>query len=97
MLKNPHTGRNLEMDFFIVGAGGKRMAVEIQGDQHRRDLRQKAKDDFKMDTLAAAGIPLLEFWPSDHRDPETAFKAAFSEFYERETSVAAGGGAAAHA
>lgn len=66
-LKNPKTGRNLELDFYIPS---KKIAVEYHGRQHyeyvkmfhksERDLHyQKWKDNFKINACDAAGIYLI--------------------------------------
>lgn len=74
-LQNPATGRNLEIDLFLVGTNGRRLAVEIQGQQHKK-LEQIQKDAIKASILNHWGIPLIEFWPSKYKGVEAA-KFAF--------------------
>jgi hypothetical protein len=79
-LRNPETGRNLELDFYCEEL---RMAVEYNGRQHYEHCEyfhgprvkgafeaQRRRDQAKAKICASRGIRLVEV-PYYHRDPRT--------------------------
>lgn len=56
VLRNPVTGRNLEMDFFLPRAA---IGIEVQGPHHYDDFRQQARDETKQELAEKAGIYLI--------------------------------------
>ena len=56
-LKNPDTGCNLEIDFFIPHI---KIAIEIQGPHHYDDVVQIKKDKLKRTLLEKHGVKLIE-------------------------------------
>jgi hypothetical protein len=55
-LKNPKTGRNLELDFYLEK---KKIAVEVQG-FHHKTIYQEEKDKIKEDICKERGIRLIK-------------------------------------
>lgn len=56
-LKNPETGRNLEIDFYLPHIG---FALEIQGEHHYFDENQKQRDNLKRELILKKGLVLIE-------------------------------------
>jgi hypothetical protein len=56
-LKNPSTGHNLELDFFLPRLS---LGIEVQGPHHYTSDDQASRDETKRLLCAAAGVVLLE-------------------------------------
>ena len=56
-LKNPKTGRNLEVDFYLPEID---ICIEIQGEHHYYDEGQKWKDAYKKSIILERNLWLLE-------------------------------------
>lgn len=56
-LRNPNTGRNLELDFYLPAFG---LGFEVQGPHHYDACGQQVLDALKRKLLEAAGIKLFE-------------------------------------
>jgi hypothetical protein len=56
-LKNPQTGRNLELDFYLPDF---KIGIEVQGQHHYEDENQVARDRLKRKLAAAVGIYIIE-------------------------------------
>lgn len=57
-LRNPLTGRNLEIDFYLPES---KIGMEIQGQHHITDTIQQGRDDYKRDVCQSLGVYILEF------------------------------------
>ena len=56
-LRNPSTGRNLELDFYMPTM---KLGIEIQGPTHYEDLAQQERDRLKRELCKENGIDLIE-------------------------------------
>jgi hypothetical protein len=86
------TGEPLQIDIFFpeLGClGGKPLAIEVQGEQHRKRIkffakteedfeRQKENDKRKKAILNGKNIPFIEIWPENDISPQ-GIKAKIEE------------------
>jgi very-short-patch-repair endonuclease len=56
-LKNPSTGHNLELDFYIAS---EKVAYEVQGTSHTLLPDQQKRDEVKRELCKVAGVRLIE-------------------------------------